>query len=778
MPTETAYLALLEAIATASNLTTTVEGAMQVALERVCRLMGWPVGHLYMLNRHTATMVPTNLWYLDDTRAYGPFRDVTERTHLRSGQGLPGRVMSSGQPAWITHLSTDPNFPRREVALQVGLSSAFAFPIAVGPEVVGVLEFFSPFVAEPDERIMDVMRHVGVQLGRVLERKEAEDALRNSEMRFRSVAQSANDAIVTADGSGTIVSWNRGAAAIFGYTEEEAVGKSLTILMPERYHEAHQAGMHRVETTGETHVIGHTVELEGLRKSGEEFSLELSLAMWESEGATFYSGIIRDITERKETERQIMELNAQLEQRVELRTAQLQQTNRDLQSEIAERERLEGERLAAYEQERAARARAEEAEARMSALAGALDRALAEEELLNAITTSSSGEDNLGRILESSLTYLSRAVPFTGGSIASVEGDDLVVVAAVGPYAELALGKKLPKGKGRSWQVVETRKPFMTGDLNADNLRSVSPVRSYLAVPLVWRGEAFGLLQIDSTQAHAFSEDHLRLMIKVGRALSGPIELARRYVAEREAVARAEEAVRTRDELLSVVSHDLRNPLAAILGNINLLKRRILAATPEAADGKEVAMLGRVQDAAERMVMLVDELLDFGRLQSGQPISLQIAEVDLVELVDSAVSDYQQATSRHTVTFACEEESLVCRLDAPRLDRVMGNLLSNAIKYTPGGGTITVKLRREEDWAVLEVSDPGMGIPEEEQPHIFEWFRRAENVSGRISGAGIGLATSRMIIEQHGGTILVQSQVDEGTTFTVRLTTGVMRTED
>jgi PAS domain S-box-containing protein len=116
------------------------------------------------------------------------------------------------------------------------------------------------------------------------ERKQAEEVLRESEERFRSVAQSAIDAIISADGRGNIVSWNRGAQTIFGYTEEEVLGEPLTLLMPERYREAHQSGLERMQSTGESRVIGKTVELHGLRKDGSEFPLALSLATWQGGG--------------------------------------------------------------------------------------------------------------------------------------------------------------------------------------------------------------------------------------------------------------------------------------------------------------------------------------------------------------------------------------------------------------------------------------------------------------------------------------------------------------
>jgi diguanylate cyclase (GGDEF)-like protein/PAS domain S-box-containing protein len=137
--------------------------------------------------------------------------------------------------------------------------------------------------------------------------------LQDAELKFRAVAQTANDAIITTDSRDIIVTWNSGAESIFGYTAEEAIGRPLTILIPERYRKAHQAGIKRVSSTGEKRVIGHTVELFGLHKTGREFPVELSLASWEIDDNVYFSAIIRNITERKRAEEALKEAKEKAE---------------------------------------------------------------------------------------------------------------------------------------------------------------------------------------------------------------------------------------------------------------------------------------------------------------------------------------------------------------------------------------------------------------------------------------------------------------------------------
>lgn len=138
--------------------------------------------------------------------------------------------------------------------------------------------------------------------------KRFESQTLQSERKFRSVIESANDAIILADSNGTILSWNKGAQLIFGYHEKELLGKNLQFIISERYREVHQMEMNRYLSTGKPHIIGKTVELQGLRQDGSEFPIELSIATWLEEGSTYFSNIIRDITERKKAEEKIKQM--------------------------------------------------------------------------------------------------------------------------------------------------------------------------------------------------------------------------------------------------------------------------------------------------------------------------------------------------------------------------------------------------------------------------------------------------------------------------------------
>jgi PAS domain S-box-containing protein len=162
----------------------------------------------------------------------------------------------------------------------------------------------------------------------ITERKQAETLLQASEERFRSLTHSAHDAIVSADSQGRILLWNKGAEEIFGYRADEVVGQPLSVLMPDQYREAHERGLERMLATGKSRVIGRRLELNGLRKDGTEFPLELSLATWATGEERFYSGIMRDISERKRIEAHLATLNEELRRRA----VDLEAINKELEA--------------------------------------------------------------------------------------------------------------------------------------------------------------------------------------------------------------------------------------------------------------------------------------------------------------------------------------------------------------------------------------------------------------------------------------------------------------
>lgn len=218
------YLQMLQDIVVSANEAKTVEESLEYALKRICSETGWPVGHaIFPLTGKIAEA--GGLWWVADDPEYAEFRDLRESLHWVPSVGLPGRVLSSGQPAWYVEGSAE---KRRHTG---ELSMAFAFPILSGKLVVGVLEFFSEQAEAPDRLLQDVMAHVGTLLGRVVERSHAARALQQSETRFRSMFEASALGVMLIDVDRHVLAANDAMRRMLGISPEELAGMDVSRLL-------------------------------------------------------------------------------------------------------------------------------------------------------------------------------------------------------------------------------------------------------------------------------------------------------------------------------------------------------------------------------------------------------------------------------------------------------------------------------------------------------------------------------------------------------------------
>ena len=227
-------------------------------------------------------------------------------------------------------------------------------------------------------------------------------------------------------------------------------------------------------------------------------------------------------------------------------------------------------------------------------------------------------------------------------------------------------------------------------------------------------------------------------------------------------------AVSTRDQVVSVVSHDLRSPLGVLRLAVGQM-RKVLGGLPQGPGIERASSyLVRMDRQVSKMEKLLDELLDAARLQAGRRLELELRSCDLVALVRELVEE-QSSSVGHPLSIRAKVSSLEGEWDAPRLERVLGNLVSNALKYSPEGSEVVIELERAGERAIVRVRDRGMGISEADRTRIFDWFARGGNVEHTKRGSGVGLAGSRSIVEQHGGTLTVESELGRGSTFVMEL---------
>lgn len=376
-------------------------------------------------------------------------------------------------------------FDERETATVIALLAALA--------IWGTVKGHGPFVgATPNESLLLLQIFMGLMVLAILplssviaQREAAERKVRESERRFRALAEHSSDvvALLVRDGAFRYVS--PAVEGVLGYRPDELVGcKALDFVPPADLDLIAPKLAQALQPPARPLVIEHTYR----HKDGSIRWVETTITNMLSEPSVHaIVWNLRDITGRKHVEQ-------------------------------------------------------------------ALRRKQVEDELIGVIATKTAGETDVGRMLTAALRELQQKIAFTGGSIAVQEGEELIIRAAIGPFAEAALGQRMPRGEGRVWQIVDTGAPFLCNDLVGAGLRPTTPIQSYLAVPLTWQGRAFGVLEVDSVDVNAFQPADLDLMRRVAAAVSGSIELARRYAAEVVATAEAEAAHEERGRLYERVS--------------------------------------------------------------------------------------------------------------------------------------------------------------------------------------------------------------------------------
>lgn len=293
-------------------------------------------------------------------------------------------------------------------------------------------------------------------------------------------------------------------------------------------------------------------------------------------------------------------------------------------------------------------------------------------------------------------------------------------------------------------------------------------LRSALAVPLRARGRTIGALTLVSgTDDDAYGPERSRLAMDVAARAALAVDNARLY-------GDLQHTLGTRDEFLASAAHDLRTPLTAIKGSAQLLRRQ-LSRRPDELPERLDDGLATIDTTATHMAQMVDSLLDLVRLHFGRALELTRAPADLVALARAVAAEEALTSTRHSIVVD-GDDAVIGEWDVSRVHRVISNLLGNAIKYSPEGGAIRVGVRAAAGsdecptpHALLTVADDGIGIPRADLGRVFERFRRGSNVVGRIAGTGLGLAGARQIVEQHGGTIMIDSDEGSGTRVTVTL---------
>ena len=559
---------------------------------------------------------------------------------------------------------------------------------------------------------------VTAQLEAEQERERLLASERSARQRAEGILETALDGIITIDDEGRIRDFNPAAERMFGRSRADAVGQEVAeLIIPPRFRDSHRRGFAHFRATGKGQVLNTRTDLTALRADGTEFPVEVGVTRISASHPSLTTGYIRDVTEMRRNEKR--------------RAVRYAVTNA-----LANADSIP-----------------DATSAILRAVCEILGWQVGELWLVDR-------EAGLLRLLEA------WSMPLDGG-------DEFMAASRTWTF---------PQGVGLPGNVWATGEPIWLPDLAAASsfprveLAARVGLHAILAVPIRLGREVLGVMQFIASTIESPDGPLLDLLAIAGNQIGQFIgrkraeeERAELLVREQAALADAEAAIRVRDQLVASVSHDLKNPLTAIGGQVQVLQLLATRGRDELPPERLLGSLDAISSTSTRMAALIDELLDAVHLQAGLHIELRRRPTDLANLALQVVTNHQQATEKHSLRFDGPQPGPIGEWDPDRLERVLDNIVSNAIKYSPNGGDILVEVARDRGWAVLSVQDHGVGIPTADLPHVFERYRRARNVSAKFAGTGLGLAGAKDLIQLHGGSISVTSVEGVGSKFVVRL---------
>jgi len=521
------------------------------------------------------------------------------------------------------------------------------------------------------------------------------------------------DGIITANERALIESFNPAAEAIFGYRAEEVLGKPFTLLMSERCHEAHQEALPRATSAAETNLVGKTLELQGVRKDGTEFPIELSLAAWKVGRCPRHLSVIRDITERK-------------------------------LADETKRRNLEQFRI-------------------LNEINKAVNSTLDLKDILNLLL------NKIDETLPYSKTTL-RLYDRQTGSLEPVALGNL-------DEQQWRRGSDIDQSisrRGLSHAVGESKAPIIVPNVQSDP-RSVAPelfrkqgLFSFLGLPLIADGEVLGVLGVYTKKPHDFTDEEVKFLSTLVAQVAVAIRNSQLYEQVSRQAVELKKANAIQADLTAMIVHDLRSPLINIMSIASLLEDGLFGEMT--AEQKKWA--GKINANSSNLANLVSDILDLSKLEAGH-IELVKLSIDLGEFIQSSLENYLPRVKEKRITLKLKPSSDLVMIDADprRLDQVMQNLVSNAIKFTPAGGKIEVGTGLQGSNEVkIWVKDSGVGIPPDEIGSLFQKYRQMSNANAvGEKGTGLGLVICKMIVEAHGGRIEVESEPGKGSTFTITM---------
>ncbi|MDQ3099052.1 MAG: PAS domain S-box protein [bacterium] len=792
---ETRFVRLHQEIATAANESNTFEEAMSTSLKLICTSTNWPIGHVYYVNE-VDELIPTNIWHMKNPRKFTVFRKGTESRKFKRGEGLPGRVLASRKPAWISNITNDINFPRSKLAQESGIKAGIAFPVLIKKEVVAILEFFSIDSIEPSESLLHVMSNIGAQLGRVIERSRSEEGrlkltreqtaraeaevarqqIQLSEIRHRTMIEQSPLSIQILSPKGLTLQVNKAWEALWGVTLEQIEGYNT--LKDKQLIDLGIMPYIKKGFNGESTIIP-AVKYEPNKTIKDITGVS---ARWVrafiypvKDGKGKIQEIVlihEDITQQKQNEEKLKQSEERFRTLIEQSTDAIQLIS------------PEGEILYTSD-----------------SIKNVLG--YSPKELLGLGVSPFMHPDDLhyfSKKVEELLKQpggeitLQYRVKHKDGSWAWIETTGVNhlktpnINALVGTFRNITERKKYEGELRYQKTLLEAQR-----EVSPEGVLIVSPDGKMLSYnsrfvqmwqfseELMFKGEDELALKAATQQlvdpeafiqlVHQIYKNHQidftelrfkdgRIFDRYGSPIIGEDGTDYGYVWFFQDVTERKRLERQKDEFISIASHELKTPVTSIKSFGQVLQIRF----QKEGNEKAVELLGKMNAQIDKLTNLIGDLLDVTKIETGR-VEYNNSYFPFDDLITELVEEMQRTTEKHTLIQVGKTMKKIYA-DRDRIGQVLTNLISNAIKYSPLNDKIIVRSSIENGQIKVSVQDFGVGIPNEKFEKVFErFFRISGPGKDTYPGLGLGLYISSEIIKRQGGRIWVESQTGKGSIF-------------
>ena len=737
-------------------------------------LLGKPTGpDEFVLNRKDGTQILVEIRTFPvkikgQTRVLGIARDITERKKAEEEiQSLakfpsenPNPVLRIAKDGSILYANKAAQTLRSELErkknqlvtriLRQSVLGSLRSGLSEKVEVKYTDRMFSFVVAPVTEA-----GYVNIYGRDITERKKAEADLKDSEERFHAISISAQDAIIVIESDGNVTFWNPAAEKIFGYTEDEVIGKQFhKLLAPKRFQEDIQRGLAKFRETGEGAAIGKILELAAVKKDGTEIPIELSLSGLKIKGQIHAVGIVRDLTERKKAEEEIRSL-AKFPGENPNPVLRVAKDGTVLFANAAAKRKLKKEKSGAGK------------------LVLVRGRQLVSDVL-------KSGLSKEVEIEHEDKTFSFVFAPVTDAGYVNVYGRDITERKKAEEDVLFYSNQMEERVKERTRQIesifASSPDPIIILDLN-ENIVDCNQSTLEL-IGFSSKEEMIGksMFELIAEKDHEKAKKNLKkisqqklvrnvectLITRDGHEFSAEVSSSvlsdasgnpSGFVTVVNDITERKKLDTMKSQFISRAAHELKTPLISIKGYVDYIRTGTLGPVPE----KIESSLKVVKRNTDRLISLTNDLLDIQYLQSGK-LHLNLETLNFRKVIDNCVGEVQLFLNEKKQKLRLEvpEDRLLIRGDRVRLSQVLINLLNNAIKSTPEGGNITLRVGDDEGAIQVQVSDTGIGFTKEDLETVFQPF--AEGITRYTKGTGLSLSLIKGLVELHGGKISVRSE--------------------